>query len=120
MLRLPRTEAPPGTGHYWCEVAAHTTGHHREYPLGSYHAPSPRLAMKWLHGRAGHIADQLDPGPRTPVRAWLNDTTEHEYALATLVAGGVYTHTIRDGTTRYQLAALPTARLFIPRTQVTP
>lgn len=95
---------------YWCETIAHTLTDSRTFWLGSYPAPTPRLALRWLRTRAGHIADQLDPHTADPVRHWLTDRTEHEYALATLTEGAMYAHTIHDDGVRYLLTARPTPR----------
>ena len=55
--------------------------------LGEYRANSPCLALRWAHDRAGYLADQLDAPYARPVRAWLRDTEELEWALAFVAAG---------------------------------
>ncbi|MFP8886596.1 hypothetical protein [Streptomyces mangrovi] len=75
-------------------------------------AGSPRLALRWLHLRARHIGDQLDPPAARPLLAWLHDDRAHEHALAVLASGTPYMHTIRDDTTRYLLTARPTPRPY--------
>lgn len=92
---------------YRCEAAAHT----REYPvpfaLGTYTAPTRRLALCWLRARAGDIADQLDPPFAQPLRHWLADQHQHEAALSTLANGRTFTHTVFDDEVLYLLAAEP-------------
>ncbi|MBV9023548.1 MAG: hypothetical protein JO362_07080 [Streptomycetaceae bacterium] len=80
----------------------------RAFPLGSYPAATPRLALRWLRYRAGDIADQLDALAARPTRHWINDHVEHEQALSLLARGETYTFTIFDDTTRYALSAHPT------------
>ncbi|TDC21954.1 hypothetical protein E1265_16785 [Streptomyces sp. 8K308] len=100
---------------YWCEAIAYTAMDSRTYWLGSCPAATPRLALRWLRSRAGHITDQLDPATAGPARSWLIDDIEHQYALGVLTEGGMYTHTIPDGQVRYLLSARPAARTVLPR-----
>lgn len=94
-------------GGYWSEaVAAIPLG--RTYWLGSTSAPTPRLALRWLHARARDIADQLDPPAARPVRHWIHDHQEHERALRQLVSDQQYTFTAIEDGTRYILTARPT------------
>lgn len=79
----------------------------RTYWLGSTSAPTPRLALRWLHARARDIADQLDPPAARPVRHWIHDHQEHERALRQLVSGQHYTFTAIEDGTRYILTASP-------------
>jgi hypothetical protein len=95
---------------FWCEAIAHHRHDARTFWLGSYAAPSPRLAMRWLRVRAGHIADQLDVPLAHPVRHWLADQAEHERALAALVAGEMYTHAVHDDALTYLISARPLPR----------
>ncbi|MBN3930155.1 hypothetical protein IQ279_11005 [Streptomyces verrucosisporus] len=102
----------PATRLYRCQAVAHTSDDGRIFPLGTHAAGSPRLALRWLHLRAHHIADQLDPPAARPVLGWLHDDQAHEHALAVLASGTHYTHTIRDDAVRYLLAARPTPRPY--------
>lgn len=94
-------------------VAAIPHGH--TYWLGSTSAPTPRLALRWLHARARDIADQLDPPAARPVRHWISDHQEHERALRQLVSGRPYTFTATEDSTRYILTASPTYGTFAQR-----
>lgn len=105
MLTRPRTTPP----RYWCEATAHTHDA-TTYRLGSGPAATPRLALRWLHTRAAHIADQLDDHAAGPLRAWITDQAAYEHALTALTRGGIYTHAATDTTTRYLLTARPTTR----------
>ncbi|WP_410539177.1 hypothetical protein [Streptomyces sp. KL2] len=96
---------------YRCEAIASTPDDGRIFPLGTHPAGSPRLALRWLHLRARHISDQLDPPAARPLLAWLHDHQVHEHALAALASGAPYTHTVCDDTVRYLLTARPTTRL---------
>lgn len=58
--------------------------------LGSFSAKTPRLAMRWLRERAGHVADQLDTPYARPLRSWLHDDLEHQWALDGLLRGERY------------------------------
>ncbi|ARQ69928.1 hypothetical protein [Streptomyces marincola] len=100
---------------YWCEAIAYTVHDSHTYWLGSHPATTPRLALRWLRTRAGHITDQLDPATAGPAHHWLTDNREHQYALDVLAEGGMYTHTIHDGTVRYLLSARPAGRTALPR-----
>ncbi|URN11637.1 hypothetical protein LUW77_06160 [Streptomyces radiopugnans] len=89
--------------------------HPRRRPhLPPRHPPgrSPRLALRWLHLRACHIGDQLDPPAARPVLAWLHDDQAHEHALAVLASGTPYTHTVYDDAVRYLLTARPIPRPY--------
>lgn len=71
-------------------------------PLGEYRANSPRLAVRWVRKRAEQVADQLDAPYARPVRAWLDDADELEWALQFVTAGGPYVFmTMDDQGTRY-------------------
>ncbi|MFE0699386.1 hypothetical protein [Streptomyces sp. NPDC058872] len=48
---------------YWCEFVARSSVDGREWFLGGYRANSPRLAIRWLRGRAHRLANALDPIP---------------------------------------------------------
>ncbi|WP_127356061.1 hypothetical protein [Actinacidiphila soli] len=102
-----RQESPLAAG-YWCEVIAYTPHDGRAFWLGSHPATTPRLALRWLHERGYHVADQLDPHAALPVHHWVTDQREHERALSHLAQGAMYAHTIFDDTTRYVLTARPT------------
>ncbi|SER47387.1 hypothetical protein SAMN05421870_1026 [Streptomyces qinglanensis] len=93
---------------YHCEAAAYAPATGRSFALGTCSAPTPRLALRWLLHRAGHIADQLDTPAAKPVLHWLGDQAEHEHALSLLTRGETYTFTVFDDTTRYALSARAT------------
>jgi hypothetical protein len=93
---------------FQCEAVAYTPQAGRCFPLGSYPAATPRLALRWLCHRARDIADQLDPPAAQPVRHWISDHAEHERAMAALVEGQPYTFTAFEDSTRYTLSAQPT------------
>lgn len=101
-------------GGYWSEALA-ATPLGRTYWLGSTSAPTPRLALRWLHARARDIADQLDPPAARPVRHWIHDHQEHERALCQLVSGQRYVFTAIEDGTRYILTARPTYGTFAQR-----
>lgn len=98
------------TRSYWCEVIAHPPDDGRTFWLGSHSTSSPRLALRWLHIRARHIGDQLDPPAARPILAWLDDDQAHEHALAVLAHGMPYSHSIFDDAVRYLLTARLTTR----------
>ncbi|MEE1929684.1 hypothetical protein V1J52_16070 [Streptomyces sp. TRM 70351] len=97
---------PPYDG-YWCEVLAHSPDTGEGWMLGGHQARTPRLALRWLRGRACRLADVLDPmreyGPPVPgsphpaephgsdpsrvLRQWADDHHAHEAQLAALAAG---------------------------------
>jgi len=78
--------------------------------LGSEAFTTPRLTMRWLRGRVGDVADQLDPPDARPLRAWLNDDTEQERALRGLARGERYALRAKDDAgVVYVLAAWPVA-----------
>ncbi|MFP8943838.1 hypothetical protein ACLIYM_20715 [Streptomyces fenghuangensis] len=97
---------------YQCQAIASTPDDGRTFPLGTHAAGSPRLALRWLHLRARHISDQLDPPAARPLLAWLHDHQAHEHALAVLASGTPYTHTVYDDAIRYLLTARPTPRPY--------
>ncbi|MEU8749780.1 hypothetical protein AB0C88_04790 [Streptomyces chartreusis] len=75
--------------------------------LGAHGAASPRLALRWLRERTGHVADQLDAAYAQPGRYWLTDEAEHERALTCRATGTAYQRTLYDENTRYVLIAYP-------------
>nr|WP_134004689.1 hypothetical protein [Streptomyces sp. 846.5] len=94
---------------YWCEAVALCPGHDRVFWLGSHPAGSPRLALRWLRGRALDLADQLDLGNARPVFGWLNDADEMQRAMSALAAGELYALSVFEDNTRYVLTARPTS-----------
>lgn len=92
----------------WCQAIAYTPTDGRTFQPGHHLASTPRLAMRWLHGRARDIADQLDPIAARPARHWIHDHAENERALATLTQGEPYSFALTEDTTRYILSAHPT------------
>lgn len=105
------TAQPPLPGRaaglsYQCEAAAHTGPGH-VIPLGAHKARNPRLALRWLRGRAQDVADQLDPPCARPARHWLRDMTEHQRALSALAQGNAYAVTFADDTAHYRLTVHP-------------
>ncbi|MBY8885008.1 hypothetical protein K7472_09140 [Streptomyces sp. PTM05] len=98
-----RPQAP-----YECEAVAYTPDDRQCFPLGALPAATPRLALRWLMRRARDITDQLDPRAARPGRHWINDTAEHERALALLASGEPYVFTVFDDPMRYALTARPT------------
>lgn len=99
---------------YRADCVAYALHDRRLFWLGGYGAVSPWAALTWLATRAEHIAEQIDPGAAAPLRAWLNDGTEHERALAKLGREAAYSFLVRDGLLLYILSASPV------RTPVTP
>ncbi|WP_223124057.1 hypothetical protein [Streptomyces cacaoi] len=77
------------------------------WPLDLYGAGSPRLALRWMRGRAQDIADQLDPAGATPAHHWLTDQREHEWFLTRLRVGAAYILTLFEDATRYVLMVKP-------------
>ncbi|MFD9563152.1 hypothetical protein [Streptomyces sp. NPDC059994] len=122
------TATPAG---YWCEVLAegevYGTRERVPYVLGTYPAPSVRLALRWLQGQARRIADRLDPDPDrfawveswmrvdpVPVpdcpaelRFWADDPTEHQEACDQLSEGAPLSVVIPDNGCRYTLTVWP-------------
>ncbi|EKX68635.1 hypothetical protein [Streptomyces ipomoeae] len=80
---------------YRVRVVAHALDGRRA-PLGEHRVRTPRLALRWLRGRAGDVADQLDPPYARVVAAWLGDTREHERALDLMTAGRPYLFLAQD------------------------
>lgn len=84
--------------------------------LGSLRAKSPRLAMRWLRERAGHVADQVDAPYARPLRSWLIDGLEHQWALDGLARGESYVFRVRDEEgALYVLTAEPATVSVVPR-----
>lgn len=102
-----RSLSPPSAA-YWVQALAHAPGGHT-YNLEASVRATPRLAMRWLRERASHIADQLDPRATYQLRSWSSGNEALEHALALLVQGNAYTHTILDDGTLYVLLASPLA-----------
>ncbi|MEU9605085.1 hypothetical protein [Streptomyces sp. NPDC048057] len=92
---------------FLCEAVAYCPHANRKFPLGSHAAATPRLALRWLHARAGDIIDQLDPPAAAVAHDWLADRAEHEWALELLAEGEPYDHIVREGKLRYLLSVLP-------------
>ncbi|MFJ6740529.1 hypothetical protein ACIQOU_16730 [Streptomyces sp. NPDC091279] len=109
---FPRTGIPPlEPSLYRAEVRAegpvHGTGENAQCVLASFQSISPKLVLRWLSGRALHLAERLDPTPaRTPwvsplmhsfrlpepegaahLRAWASDTGELHAARAHIKSG---------------------------------
>lgn len=95
---------------YRCEAVAHVLHEGRFICLDLGSATTPRLALRWLRGRARDIADQLDPPAARPVRYWLSDSTAHEDALRALAGGESYLFAIRDEAVHYTLSVSPAWR----------
>ena len=94
---------------YWCEAVAVSPLHDRVFWLGSHPAGSPRLALRWLRGRALDLADQLDLAHARPVFGWLNDAGEMQRAMSALTAGEMYDLSVYDDHARDLLSARPTS-----------
>ncbi|MFI1965837.1 hypothetical protein ACH429_17295 [Streptomyces pathocidini] len=75
--------------------------------LGASTAATPRLALRWLRDRTGHITDQLDAPYAQPGRHWLWDEADHERALTYLAAGRAYQLTLHDESAQYVLVVYP-------------
>ncbi|WP_263166458.1 hypothetical protein [Streptomyces sp. SCSIO ZS0520] len=96
-------------GTYSARLTAHTPGG-SWIPLGEHRTNSPRSALRWLHARAQHVADQLPPPCARPVRAWANDPDEHSWALDCVALGEPYVFCARDEDgTRYVFLTQTTA-----------
>lgn len=92
---------------YWTEaVGLHTHAVGNFTSLGSYVAPTARLAVRWLQNRAIDIAEQMEPRDAWAVVHWLRSTDEHESALSTITAGRCYTCEFVDirAATRFALS----------------
>ncbi|WP_052849687.1 hypothetical protein [Streptomyces avicenniae] len=74
---------------------------------GPHSATTARLALRWLHVRAEHIAHQLDAPVACPVYGWIADHLAQERVLTALFLGETYAHTIHDGALTYVLTASP-------------
>lgn len=88
---------------YLCEALAYSQEHGRVYPLGSHVASTPRTALRWLHARTQHIADQLDPPASQALQRWLAYLPEHEWVLTLLRHDRPYTHTFDSDGVHYYL-----------------
>lgn len=111
-------EAPP-LGHvqsgYRTQAVAHLPDGWSVY-LGGIPTKSPRLAMRWMRERAGHVADQLDESHARPLHSWLNDRFEHQRALEGLARGESYIFRAWDEEgVLYAFTAEPTAGPPVPR-----
>ncbi|QKW08307.1 hypothetical protein HUT18_19960 [Streptomyces sp. NA04227] len=92
-------------GTYSVRLTAHTPGGLR-IPLGEHRTNSPRAALRWLHARAQHLADQLAPHYAHPVQSWAADAEEHAWALGCVALGEPYLFCARDEDgTRYVFTA---------------
>ncbi|MFG2173208.1 hypothetical protein ACGFMO_17885 [Streptomyces niveus] len=92
---------------YRADCVAYTIQDRRLFWVGGHTADSPWAALTWLAERAEHIADQLDPEPAEPLRAWLVDGPGHARALARLGRDAAYSFLVRDGLLIYILSASP-------------
>ncbi|GGU86542.1 hypothetical protein GCM10010211_60780 [Streptomyces albospinus] len=104
---IGRDQAIGAGAGYRCEAVAHAPHEGHSVSLGLRSAATPRLALRWLRGRATDITDQLDAPAARPVRHWLSDQAAHEYALLALTRGDSYLFTIYDEATRYTLSVSP-------------
>lgn len=104
--QAPRRSSRPLPCH--CRAVARPLNEARFIPLGSYDAPGPRLALRWLQERTRHITDQLDAAYAQPGLHWLTDEAEHDRALTCMTAGTGYRLTLYDDYTRYVLVTHPT------------
>lgn len=104
----------PRQTRYWCEASAYTTENGSFYPLGTHTATTPRLALRWLHIRTEHIAQQLDPPASHALRQWLCHCPEQERVLSLLRVGHPYTYAFQADGTHYSLSARPVPDLPMP------
>jgi hypothetical protein len=104
VMHLPAADR---SGAYRCWAAAYPRHQTSAFSLGSHSAASPRLALRWLRERTGHVTDQLDAAYAQPGRYWLTDEAEHERALTYLTTGTAYQLTLYDENTRYVLMVHP-------------
>lgn len=127
-----RPLTPPAREGVWCECTVANLDRSREWLIGGYRAPSPRLAVRWLGRQAEHLADLIDPRPDAPwapeglvhpvedpldveeppdpataLRMWSHDVGEHDQALQTMVDGSLYLFTVADNGLRYCLSTRP-------------
>ncbi|MFJ9585652.1 hypothetical protein [Streptomyces acidicola] len=109
MVKLAGAESTTSgrTTTYTCRAAAYPLYETTSVNLGSHQTTSPRLALRWLRERTGHVIDQLDTAYAQPGRHWLTDEPEHERVLAYLTTGTAYQLTLHDESTRYVLVAYP-------------
>ncbi|URN13208.1 hypothetical protein LUW77_21810 [Streptomyces radiopugnans] len=114
---------------FWCELSATPPDQSSRIVLGSYRAPTPRLAVRWMRGQAERVARALDPDPGASwlppgcahvtspgtlnpgrvMREWARSPHEEEDALAMLSEGWPYTLAACDETACYALTAGPLA-----------
>ncbi|MCX4678093.1 hypothetical protein OG413_22715 [Streptomyces sp. NBC_01433] len=124
--------------HYAAEVSGGDAV--RRVELGGFVAPSRRLALRWLRGRALWFAEALDPAAHAPwvppaalhpvthagrdapadLRAWAEDIGHQDYALWRLAAGFTFEFIARDDACWYGLAARPCPLPGTPRTGIPP
>ncbi|MCX2969264.1 MULTISPECIES: hypothetical protein [Streptomyces] len=118
----------PRVGGYACEAYAWSAELGRRWVLGRHVVRTPRLAVRWLRGRALLIAHALDPLPEHPgplpaaclreiagggpnpgalMRRWLHDAGAQETAADRLRTGLPLTVGAADESVHYVLAAQP-------------
>ncbi|MBW1596489.1 hypothetical protein [Streptomyces sp. JJ38] len=117
----------PGADGYLCSALALPVATGHEIVLGRHRAWTPRLALRWLQGQAGRLADALDPvpghgpfpawvlrpvptdapDPGGVIRAWLRDHQRQSEQLASLRAGDHVSVIARDAELLYALCAQP-------------
>lgn len=99
---------------YRTQATAHLPGGQRVH-LGGVLAKTPRLAIRWLRERTGHVADQLDLPYARPLVAWLHDDQEWQWALDGLARGESYVvRACDEERTLYVLTAEPSAVSTVP------
>ncbi|MFJ8333656.1 hypothetical protein [Streptomyces sp. NPDC094437] len=131
---FPRTGARPlEPSLYRAEVRAegpvHGTGENAQCVLAAFQSISPKLVLRWLSGRALHLAERLDPTPtRTPwvsplmhaitypapsgparLRAWATDPAELDAAREHIKDGYPLFVRFTDADCTYTLTAWPVA-----------
>lgn len=110
----------------WCECTLSVPDFSRTWMFAGYHAPRPRLAMRWLVQTARRLADLIDPEPDAPwaaqgtlhpgegvqdpavaLRMWPDALHEHQLAVSCMLEGSLYSFTAVGHDLAYGLSTRP-------------
>ncbi|MBW1602680.1 hypothetical protein JJV70_11280 [Streptomyces sp. JJ66] len=113
---------------YRCEATAVAADRSAAWPLGEVRERDPRLAVRWMRGRALLIANALDPlpgacgplpaaclrevvgdgpNPGALLRRWADDASAQAAALTRLRTGTPISVHAADDATQYVISAYP-------------
>ncbi|MFK0289928.1 hypothetical protein ACIQU6_05480 [Streptomyces sp. NPDC090442] len=106
-------------------MTAHDLSGSREVVLAYYRAASPRLAARWIHAEAQHLARLLAPEPAAAhlpsvllvaaastcprpdddLLEWASSDEQYERAMRVLASGNAYLLNVTDYDARYSVRA---------------